>query len=139
MDNPIVQSQITFLYYDDLDAAVEFYENVMGFERVEDQGFAKIYRVQGNAFIGIVSGEQGFHQAQEKNAVLLTFVVDDVEAWYAHLKDQGVKIVQELKHVESINIKGFFGEDPGGYSFEVQQFLTPEVARIFSTPAATLR
>ncbi|HDQ72223.1 MAG TPA: VOC family protein [Chloroflexi bacterium] len=132
MNRPIVQSQITFLYYDDLAAAAAFYENVMGFERVEDQGFAKIYQVQGSAFVGIVSGERGFHQAQEKNAVLLTFVVDDVEAWYAYLKEQGVKIVRELQYVESINIKGFFGEDPGGYSFEVQQFLTPEVARIFA-------
>ncbi len=132
---PTVQSQITFLYYDDLVAAAAFYKKVMGFELVEDQEFAKIYQVQGDAFVGVVSGERGFHQAQEKSAVLLTFVVDDVEAWYAYLKGQGVKIVQQLKYVESIHIKCFFGEDPGGYNFEVQQFLTPETARIFNPSA----
>lgn len=126
-----VQSQITFLYYHDLRPVSKFYEEIMGFELIEDQGWAKIYRVNGNAYLGIVDEERGFHKAQEKSAVLLTLVVDDVFWWYDYLKRKGVRMLTELREVEDIQIRGFFLEDPGGYTIEVQQFLRPDVARIF--------
>jgi catechol 2,3-dioxygenase-like lactoylglutathione lyase family enzyme len=126
-----VQSQITFFYYDDLDAASEFYGDVMGFRLVEDQKWAKIYRASGGAYVGIVAGEKGFHQAQDENAVLLTLLVDDVAAWYEYLQTRGVKIVTELQEKEDIQVRCFFLEDPGGYSIEIQRFLLPELAKIF--------
>lgn len=66
-----VHSQITFLYYDDLAPIERFYRVVMGFKLVEDQTWAKIYSIHGNAFVGIVDGSRGFHKPQEKNAVLI--------------------------------------------------------------------
>jgi predicted enzyme related to lactoylglutathione lyase len=126
-----IQSQITFLYYQDLATIAPFYEDVMGFERVEDQGWAKIYRVNGNAYVGIVEGERGFHEPQERNAVLLTLVVNDVPGWYEHLKRQGVTLLSELQQREDIQIRCFFFQDPGGYTFEVQQFLKPDLVEIF--------
>lgn len=125
------KSQITFLYYRDLEPIDKFYQKVMGFELVEDQGWAKIYRVSGNAYLGIVDGNRGFHKPQEKNAVLVTLVVDDVFGWYDYLKSKGVKMLTEVKESEEIQVRGFFCEDPGGYSIEVQQFLNPDVARLF--------
>jgi len=126
-----VQSQITFLYYRDLQPVHKFYQEIMGFELVEDQGWAKIYRVSGNAYLGIVDEERGFHKAQEKSAVLITLAVDDVFWWYDCLKRKDVKILTDLWEVEDIQVRGFFLEDPGGYAIEVQQFLKPDVARIF--------
>lgn len=126
-----VQSQITFLYYRDLQPAVSFYGQIMGFELVEDQEWAKIYHVGGNAFLGIVAGEKGFHQPQDRNAVLVTLVVDDVPGWYEYLKSQGVKMLSELQHRTEIQIRCFFFEDPGGYTLEIQQFLKPDLAKIF--------
>jgi len=126
-----VQSQITFFYYDDLDAASAFYGDVMGFRLVEDQKWAKIYRTSGGAYVGIVAGEKGFHQAQGQNAVLLTLLVDDVDAWYEYLQSRSVKIVTELQEKEDIQVRCFFLEDPGGYSLEIQRFLKPEQAKIF--------
>ncbi len=125
------QSQITFLYYQDLAPIVPFYQDVLGLELVEDQGWAKIYRVGGDAYVGIVGGEKGFHQPQEKNAVLITLVVNDVPAWYNYLKDQGVTMLSELQHSQEIQIRGFFFQGPGGYTFEIQQFLKPDLAEIF--------
>jgi predicted enzyme related to lactoylglutathione lyase len=130
-NNLKVQSQITFLYYRDLQPVSKFYEEIMGFELIEDQGWAKIYRVNGNAYLGIVDEEKGFHKAQEKSAVLITLVADDVFWWYDYLKRKGVKILTKLREVEDIQIRGFFLEDPGGYAIEVQQFLKPDLARIF--------
>jgi predicted enzyme related to lactoylglutathione lyase len=130
-NKPMVKSQITFLYYRNLDPIAAFYENIMRFKLVEDQGWAKIYCVSGNAYLGIVDAQRGFHSFQEKNAVLVTLVVDDVPRWYEYLKSKGVKILTELQESEEIQIRCFFCEDPGGYSIEVQQFLNPDVARIF--------
>lgn len=124
-------SQITFLYYRDLHPIALFYEDVLGLELVDDQKWARIYRVSGHAFIGMVAGEKGFHQPQEKNAVLVTLVVDDVPRWYEHLQSKGVKMLTELRHMEEIQVRCFFFEDPGGYTFEVQQFLNPNLAAIF--------
>jgi predicted enzyme related to lactoylglutathione lyase len=126
-----IQSQITFLYYQDIEQAASFFQQVLGLEPVEDQQWAKIYRLSGNAFLGAVSGEQGFHQVQDQSAVLITLVVDDVRWWYEHLKSHGVKLLSELQHREEIQIRCFFFEDPGGYSYEIQQFLKPDLINIF--------
>jgi len=126
-----VQSQITFLYYRDLGPISRFYQEIMGFELVEDQGWAKIYRVNGNAYLGIVDEERGFHKAQEKSAVLITLNVNDVFWWYDYLKRKGVKLLTELREVKDIQVRCFFLEDPGGYTIEIEQFLKPEAARIF--------
>jgi len=126
-----VQSQITFLYYDDLEIAAKFYGEVMGFELVEDQRWAKIYRVSGNAFVGIVAGEKGFRRPQPYNAVLLTLLANDVDAWYDHLEKAGVKLLTGVQNKEDIQIRCFFFEDPGGYALEVQQFLRSDLVEVF--------
>lgn len=126
-----VQSQITFFYYRDIEPAERFYRDVLGFELVEDQRWAKIYRAAGNGFVGIVSGERGFHQPRKANAVLLTLVVEDVARWYTHLKESGANLLTEVKEMEEIRVRGFFLKDPGGYTIEIQQFLDPAVARRF--------
>jgi predicted enzyme related to lactoylglutathione lyase len=130
-DRPGIQSQITFLYYDELEPVVRFYGEVLGLALVEDQGWTKIYAIGKNAFLGIVSGEKGFHQPQEENAVLVTLVVDDVFGWYAYLNERGVSLLTDVKEVEDIRVRAFFLEDPGGYTLEIQQFLDPQVASVF--------
>ncbi len=125
------QSQITFLYYHDLQPIAEFYEQVMGFELVQDQGMARIYRVHGTAYLGIVDGAKGHFKPQEHNAVLITLVVDDVPAWQDYLKGKGIKALSEI--TQDIHVQHFVFEDPAGYAIEVQSFLKPEVARMFQT------
>jgi predicted enzyme related to lactoylglutathione lyase len=126
-----VQSQITFQYYDDLAIAAQFYGEVLGFELVEDQRWAKIYRVSGDGFVGIVDGEKGFRRPQPTNAVLLTLVADDVDAWYDHLAKAGVRLLTDIRNKEDIQIRCFFFEDPGGYALEVQQFLRSDLVEVF--------
>ena len=130
-DLPRIQSQITFLYYDDLAPIADFYQNVIGLDLVEDQGFAQIFRLTASSFIGIVDSKEGFHSAKPDNAVLLTMAVEDVDGWYAYLSGQNVKILRQPNTYDSIQVRCFFFEDPGGYSFEVQQFLKPASAAIF--------
>jgi catechol 2,3-dioxygenase-like lactoylglutathione lyase family enzyme len=130
-NRPTVASQITFFYYRDLEPIAHFYEEIMGFERVEDQGWAKIYRVNGRAFMGIVDEQRGFHRVQERNAVLLTLVVDDVWAWYNHLKSQGFEVPKEPVISDEVKVEYFFFRDPGGYVIEIQRFLKSELVEPF--------
>ena len=128
------QSQITFFYYADLREPARFYSEIMGFELVDDQGFARIYRVAKAAFVGLVTGEQGFRRPQPYNAVLLTVLVSDPDAWYVYLKGKGVKFLTELLEKPAIQVRCFYVEDPGGYPIEIQQFLRPDLAVIFHAP-----
>jgi len=122
---------ITFFYYDNLKPATEFYENILNLELIDDQGWARIYRIHGDAYLGIVEGERGFCRAQERNAVLLTLVVRDVEAWYARLVDRGIRILREIETHEDIQVRCFFVQDPGDYPIEIQTFLKPAIAEAF--------
>ena len=124
-------SAITWFYYKDLEDAATFYGEAMGFELVVDQQWARIYRAGSGSFLGIVAGENGFCQPQESNAVLFTVVVDDVAPWYRRLQQHGANLVTEIETKEDIQVRCFFLKDPGGYSVEVQQFLDPEVSRLF--------
>jgi predicted enzyme related to lactoylglutathione lyase len=126
-----ISSQIVFLYYKDLNEATAFLTDTLGLEQVEEQPFARIYRVTNSSFIGVVSGDRGFYQPQETNAVLMTLVVDDVDYWYARIKQAGVKVVKPLQQFDDIQIRCFFVEGPGGYTFELQQFLRPDMVEVF--------
>ena len=120
---------ITFFYYPDIHAVAPFYENVLRFELVLDQGLARIYRIAGNSYFGIVDGNRGHLRHQEKSAVLLTVVSEDVEGWHAKLTEIGVAGLTEMRR--GTYCDHFFFEDPAGYAIEIQRFHNPDVANLF--------
>jgi len=125
------QSQITFIYLKELQPAIVFFEQILGLEKMDDQGWALIYRVSSNSYIGAVAGENAFKKPQDESAVLVTFCVNDVTGWYDYLQSKGVKILRELKERSDNQVRCFFFEGPGGYSFEIQEFMNPQKAAIF--------
>ena len=128
-----VSSQITFLYFKDLAEPSRFFEEVLKFKKVEDQGFARIYQTSGRAFLGIVDEKHGYCKAPStEKSVLITLVVDDVHAWYDYLKSVGVTIEKEPSFQAKANVECFFFQGPGGYVFEIQKFLNPEVSVRFA-------
>ena len=126
-----ISAGITFFYHKDIEPAVRFYEEIMGFQLVSDQGWAKIFRIAGNSYMGVVAGKEGFYQPQEKNAVLLTVVVDNVQEWYERLCKTETTLLTELQEKPDIQVRCFFIQDPAGYAIEIQQFLDPEIAKEF--------
>jgi catechol 2,3-dioxygenase-like lactoylglutathione lyase family enzyme len=120
---------ITFHYYDDILVIAPFYEEVMGFELVLDQGMARIYRVAGTAYFGIVDGNRGHLRHQPRSATLLTIVDEDVAGWHARMAAQGVAGLSEI--LTGRYCEHFFFEDPAGYAIEVQRFRDPAVAALF--------
>jgi predicted enzyme related to lactoylglutathione lyase len=126
-----LSSQITFLYFKELAGPAHFFEEVLGLQKVDDQGFARIYRISGGAFIGIVDEAQGYCDAPAAKNVLITLVTDDVHQWYERLQAAGIAIDAAPAIHEKANVEGFFFEGPGGYAFEIQKFLNPAIAMHF--------
>lgn len=120
---------ITFFYYDDIARVAPFYEQVLGFELVLDQTLARIYRVAGNAYFGIVDGNRGHLRHQERSAVLLTIVAEDVKGWHAKLEALGVRGLSPV--LRGTYCEHFFFADPAGYAIEIQRFHDPAVAALF--------
>ena len=118
-----IEYPITFLYYSDLDEAIPFYRDVLGLEMDVDQGWCKIFSIGDGARVGLVDEKVGSMNATEEPGVLLTLVVDDVDAWYEHMSREKVASVTEPKLHEDIGVYCFFCEDPGGYKIEVQKFI----------------
>ena len=55
---------------------------------------------------------------------MISIVTNDVDAWYERiLADGSVKILMEIYDNESVPIRAFLMEDPGGYTVEVFQWL----------------
>lgn len=133
MERPSVNSSIVWFYYDGLVEAARFYGDVLGLELVVDETWARIYKLSHGSFVGLVDAtEGGGHcQLRDESAVLLTIVVDDVDAWFSYLTDAGAAIDGSVRVMESINVKCFFLEDPGGYSVEVQAFTAARNAEKF--------
>ncbi|OCX58117.1 bleomycin resistance protein [Thioclava sp. SK-1] len=120
---------ITFYYYEDIHAVAPFYEDVLGFELVLDQGLARIYRIAGAAYFGIVDGTKGHLKHQPHSATLLTVVSQDVAGWHERMVQAGVSGLSDI--LRGTYCEHFFFEDPAGYAIEIQRFHAPDVAALF--------
>jgi len=118
-----IDGTITFFYYDDLERATEFYEDVMGFEKVIDIPLAKVFRVHGDSHIGLVDGHTGHLKHGESKPVMLSWFSDDIEAWHRHLKEKGVEIEQPPETQTYLDMRTMLFRDPEGYLLEVMQWL----------------
>ena len=114
---------ITFLYFRDLPRAMAFYERVLGIELAIDQGWSKIYRLTGNAHIGLVDETRGAHRAADPKPVQVCLRVADVDAWHAWVKNCEVAGLTDAKDSPSLGIRAFMFDDPEGYQIEIQSVL----------------
>ncbi len=114
---------ITFLYYRDLERAIPFYRDILGLPLAIDQGWCKIYSLSPRAMVGLVDEKRGSLNASDDKAVVLSLVVEDVDAWHRHLSAAGVADLTAPKLSREIGVYGFFCHDPEGYKIEVQAFV----------------
>ena len=119
-----VKGVITWLYYRDLPAAIEFYENVMGFEMEVDQGWSKIHKIREGAYVGLVDGEHGYHRASDTKPVILCINVGDADAWHHMLVEKGLDLAAHPKESDRLKVKVFMFKDPEGYTIEIQETLS---------------
>ena len=111
---------ITFQYYRDLPRAMAFYEDVLGFELAIDQGWSKIYRIDGQAHVGLVDETRGMQNWAEDKTVQLCLRVPDVDAWYGWVQSRKVDGLSKMFDSAELGIRAFAMNDPEGYQIEVQ-------------------
>jgi catechol 2,3-dioxygenase-like lactoylglutathione lyase family enzyme len=131
---------ITFLSYEDLEAGDRFYREVLGLPLVEDQGWAKVYRIHGSSHVGIVKSARSHGTRPPDAGVLLSIVVEDVDTWYDRLKDEpSVEILAPPSMVADIPVYSFFLKDPGGHPVEIQAFTDGCTQRRFGHVSGQIR
>ena len=115
---------VTWLYYKDLPAMQRFWEEVMGLRQVVDQGWAKVYQGSRTGFIGLVDERRGMHRWSEQKAVNVSFLIDDIDGWFAYAKGHGAFPLRspEVSTDQAGRYRAFVGYDPEGYFLEFDVF-----------------
>lgn len=111
---------ITFIYVRDLPRAMRFYEDILGLELAIDQGWSKIYRIDGQAHIGLVDETRGMQNWHADKTVQICLRVPDVDAWHAWAKANDVPGLTDPRDSAELGIRAFVMTDPEGYQIEVQ-------------------
>ena len=114
-------AQITFCFTKDLEGTCRFYEDVLGLPLKLDQGSCRIYRVARDGYLGFCQRDPG----QDPAGLILTLVSEDVDGWYARLKERGVVFEMPPASNPTYGIYHCFLRDPDGRLIEIQRFDDP--------------
>ncbi len=119
MDAAGFDSQITFVYVQDLGRSAAFYGDVLGLELARDQGACLIFRVTPDAYLGVCD-----HRPADPGGIILTLVTGNVDGWASRLREEGHE-VDGPKANDRFGIYHCFVEDPDGHLVEIQRFNDP--------------
>jgi len=125
MGNTGFRESYVMLYYRSLDAPRKFYGDVLGLKAGYEDEWVTLFSITPTSHVGVVKeGGSAWHSVQDNNAVMLSLVVDDVDGWYARIKDtQGITVLKEIYNNANAPIRAFLVADPGGYTVEIFQWL----------------
>lgn len=112
-------SQLTFLFVEDLAASATFYGDVLGLELARDQGACLIYKVTNDAYLGLCN-----HREPDPGGIIITLVSDDIDAWAARLQAAGHNVEGPSAN-ERFALYHCFVHDPDGHLVEIQRFDDP--------------
>ncbi|HEX9746509.1 MAG TPA: VOC family protein [bacterium] len=113
----------TCIYVDDLDAAKDFYSEVLGMEFYSRAGNRHVFMVCGNRMFLIFNpeetsgeGDVPSHGATGPGHVAFDVPSDELEQWIEHLNKNGVEIEADVKFGAGRSI---YFRDPAGNSLEI--------------------
>jgi hypothetical protein len=84
-----------------------FMTETLGLELSADQGWAKIYKVSENSYLGLVDEKRGMNSFSEEKLAEVKFNLEDAKGWEEYLLETGL---------DSIRVRSTF-KDLGGYLF----------------------
>lgn len=99
---------VTWLYYEDMLPMEQFVTEQLGLVLSADQGWAKIYRLSDNSYLGLVDEKRGMNTYSEEKLVEVKFDLTEPKAWEAYL---------EKESGDSTRVSGTF-KDLGGYLYQ---------------------
>lgn len=117
-----IQANNALYYYHDLARATRFYQEILGFELVDDYGIGKLFQIAASSFLMLIDGSVGRHNADEPKTVTTAFITDEVEGWYDYLKAQQVPMRWDFAYKPGKPHDGFVAIDPEGYLLEFERF-----------------
>jgi extradiol dioxygenase family protein len=79
-------ASITWLYYKDMLPMENFMNENLGLVLAADQGWAKIYRVSENSYLGLVDEKRGMNSFSEDKLVEVKFDLGDATGWEEYLE-----------------------------------------------------
>jgi catechol 2,3-dioxygenase-like lactoylglutathione lyase family enzyme len=103
-------ASITWTYHKDLLGMQKFYEEILGFQLVADQGWTKIYQTSSSGFIGLVDERRGMQNYADDKAVKIEWQLSDWGDFDRYAK----KFWQEYAYRNS-SFKG-----PENYIFDIE-------------------
>jgi len=117
--NPSIAAGVPFFYYNDLNAAANWYENKLGLKKVTEEEWVVIFELTDTAYIGLVNASGGSLKPTADKGVLLSIETAELEAWYEKLKDiEGINMIHGIEEGADGMIDEFRMTDPGGYIIE---------------------
>ena len=116
------KSTVVWFYYRDMEGIQRFYEDVLGFDLIVDQGWAKVYRVGPSGYFGLVDETLGMHNFTETKGVTMSFLTDDIDGWFDYLNGRGDVEMRHDAVVEETPYRAFVAYDPEGYYLEWDVF-----------------
>ncbi len=112
-----IEEQVTHLYYENVERALQFYGNTLGLQKSGENGFKIGEGV--SIKINAVSDE---HPAGQPKSTAIALLTDQLPEWYAYVQEQGVEIKYTYKPKDGGPHDGFVAIDPEGYLLEFEQF-----------------
>ncbi|MTI23273.1 glyoxalase [Fulvivirga sp. RKSG066] len=86
IDDLSFYGSITWTYHKDMLKMQQFYEEVLGYQLVADQGWTKIYQTSPSGFIGLVDECRGMENYADTKAVELEWALQDWGSFAAYAK-----------------------------------------------------
>lgn len=116
------KSTVVWFYYKDMPGIQRFYEDVLGFDLIADQGWTKIYQTGPTGYFGLVDETRGMHNYTEDKGVTLSLITADIDNWFEYFEGRDDV---ELRHdavQEDERYRAFVAYDPEGYYLEWDVF-----------------
>jgi predicted enzyme related to lactoylglutathione lyase len=124
----MIDGVFTVFYYDDVRAAITFYEQVIGWPKTADYGWSAIFEVRPRTYLVLVNATGGSQKpipGTNKGAIL-SLAIHDLEARFERLKRAGaVPADGAIEAGCGGRTREFKVRDPGGYTVEFCTWLTP--------------
>ena len=116
------KATVVWFYYRDMVGIQRFYEDVMGFDLIADQGWTKIYRIGPTGYFGLVDESRGMHRYTEDKGVTLSLLTANIDGWFDYLTARGDVEMRHEAVVDETPYRAFVAYDPEGYYLEWDVF-----------------